>query len=128
QNGVAAGATIFCCAIASVIFSNKSGDTSAVVRHFGYFEQPRNQLPPLPCRSFIAAPQLGHASLMSIFSSGFFGAGGGSRSLNFSLNSSVIFAVPRQLGYPEQPRNGPRQLFLISIGLPHFSQVRPVST
>src|SRR5207245_2972582 len=32
------------------------------------------------------------------------------------------------LGYALQPRNGPRKLRLMTIGLPHFSQAIPVST
>src|SRR5262249_51388036 len=82
---------------------------------------------PRPGRSFIGDPHCGQVSLISIFSSGFFGGGGGSTSFSFSFRSAGICLVLRHLGYAEQPRNGPRGPRRTAIGLPHFSQLMPVS-
>src|SRR5260370_4677488 len=109
-------------------FSRSCGDASGVTLHLGYLAQPRKYLPPRPGRSFMGPLQSGQVSVTSTAGPCFLGRGGGRESLNFSASSGVMRLVLRHLGYPLQPRNGPRGPRLMTIWLPHFSQAIPVST
>src|SRR6266850_2944114 len=97
---------------------NSSGSGLAL-RHFGYPEQARNG-PRRLLRISIGEPHFSH--LMSVVTgSGF------SITVILPSASRVNDFAFRHFGYPEQARNSPRLLALITIAEPHFSHLMPVS-